>query len=222
MGKIMAIRIIIANNYTIVTEGIKAVLKRIAPDIITAGEASNGNQTLKLAKKSPVDVYVLDITMPSLNGIDTAIRLLRENKTAKIIFISMHNNESMIEKALQTGAKGYLLKENIVDEIAKAIYAVHRGGYYLDPSISNIMIDKLIGESKNKIKSETGRGKLTTKEREIVQLIAEGMANKEIARELKISINTVHTHRNNIANKLNIHKQTELVQYAFRENIIQL
>ena len=134
----------------------------------------------------------------------------------------MHNNESMIEKALQTGAKGYLLKENIVDEIAKAIYAVYRGGYYLDPSISNIMMDKLIGKSKNKIKFETGHGKLTTKEREIVQLIAEGMANKEIARELKISVNTVHTHRNNIANKLNIHKQTELVQYAFRENIIQL
>ena len=160
--------------------------------------------------------------MPSLNGIRTAVRLLREDKTAKIIFLSMHDKESMIEKALQTGAKGYLLKQNAAKEIAKAIYAVHRGGYYLDSSISSIILDKLIGESNNKFKSENTRSKLTTKEREIVQLIAEGMANKEIVRKLKISINTVHAHRNNIANKLNIHKQTELVQYAFRENIIQL
>ncbi len=92
----------------------------------------------------------------------------------------------------------------------------------LIPQISSIILDKLIGESNNKFKSENTRSKLTTKEREIVQLIAEGMANKEIVRKLKISINTVHAHRNNIANKLNIHKQTELVQYAFRENIIQL
>ena len=133
----------------------------------------------------------------------------------------MYDNESVIEKALRTGAKGYLIKESAVDEIVKAIHAVNKGDYYLSSTISSFMLSKLVNKSNNEFKTKN-YDKLTLKEREIIQLLVEGMANKEIARQLVISINTVHTHRNNIARKLNIHKQTELARYAFKENIVQL
>ncbi len=217
----MPIKIIMADDHAIVMEGIKAVLERCSKDIVVIGSVLSGKKLLELARKKTADVYVIDIAMPALNGIDTAARLLLKDKNAKIIFMSMYNNESIIEKALRTGAKGYLVKENAVEEIIKAVHAVNRGEYYLTPTISSFVIDSLISKSNNKFKTENC-DKLTLKEREIIQLIAEGMANKEIARQLGISINTVHTHRNNIARKLNIHKQTELARYAFKENIAQL
>jgi len=217
----MPIKIIMADNHAIVMEGIKAVLEKLSKDIAVIGCVSSGKKLLELALKKPADVYVLDIAMPILNGITTAEKLLRQDKNSKIIFMSMYDNESVIEKALRTGAKGYLIKESAVDEIVKAIHAVNKGDYYLSSTISSFMLSKLVNKSNNEFKTKN-YDKLTLKEREIIQLLVEGMANKEIARQLVISINTVHTHRNNIARKLNIHKQTELARYAFKENIVQL
>ena len=217
----MPIKVIIADDHSLVMEGLKPLLEKKSRDISITGEAINGKKFLELARKKPADVYLLDIAMPVLNGIDAAVRLLRSDKAAKIIFLSMYDDKPTVEKAMKAGAKGYLLKENAADEVVKAIHEVYRGGYYLSPALHNYMAENLQDRTHTPIRP-ADCAVLTSKEREIVQLIAEGMANKQIARELKISANTVHAHRNNIARKLNIHKQTDLVRYAIKEKIAKL
>jgi len=216
----MPIKVIIADDHAIVIEGLKAVLKKTAGDILIVGEAANGNQALKLAQKTPADIYVLDITMPGLNGLETMARLLRKNKKAKIIILSMHGDSPTITKAFQAGAWGYLVKESATEDIVRALRTVHRGQYYLSPSMANVeMADMINAASGNLALRKTD---LTSKEREIIQLIAEGLGNKQIAYNLKISLNTVKVHRHNIALKLNVHKQTDLVRYAIKEGIVKV
>jgi len=215
------IKVLLADDHALVIEGIKAVLEKKAPDIQVIGEAANGNQVLELAKKTPVDVYVLDISMPMLNGLETAARLLRKDKKRKIIILSMYDDRATIEKALRVGVRGYLIKESVTEDIARAVYAVHRGNSYLSPSISDSLINNMLDESRKTPKMSSPGG-LTSREMEIIQLIAEGWGNKQIAYKLKISKNTVHVHRHNIAVKLDIHKQTELVRYAIKAGIIKL
>jgi len=217
----MPIRVIIADDHAIVLEGLRALLEKKSGDIIISGEASDGKKLLELAQKTPADVYVLDIAMPLLNGMETAARLLRLDKNAKIIFLSMYGDKPTVEKALGAGARGYLLKENAADDIVKAVKEVYRGGYYLSSSLSGFIAASMLNRARNTFKPGKHE-RLTSKEIEIVQLIAEGMPNKQIARELKISANTVHAHRNNIARKLDIHKQTDLVRYAIKEKIVKL
>ena len=196
------------------------MLKKTAPDIIVAGEASDGNQALELAKKTPADVYVLDITMPSLNGLETMARLLRRDKKAKIIILSMHDDRPTIEKALRAGARGYLIKETAAGEIVRALREVYNGRHYLSPSVSGIEIGDILDAPFDELKKRSSA--LTSKEKEIIQLIAEGLGDKQIAYKFKISGNTVHAHRRNIALKLDIHKQTDLVRYAIKEGIAKL
>lgn len=217
----MPIRVMLADDHALVLEGIKAVLEKKAGGMIVSCEVPDGKKLLEAARKRPADVYVLDIAMPLLNGIETAARLLRQDKKAKIIFLSMYNDRSTVEKAFKTGARGYLLKENAADEIVKAVQEVYRGGYYVSAPLSDLVAERMRGGARNRPQTES-RDRLTSKEKEIVQLIAEGLPNKQIARELKISANTVHAHRNNIARKLDIHKQTDIVRYAIKEKIARL
>lgn len=214
----MPIRVIIADDHAIVREGIRALLEKKVREIVISGEASDGKGLLELARKKPADVYVLDIAMPGLNGIETAARLKRLDKNARIIYLSMYNDKPTVQKALETGAQGYLLKENTAEDIVKAIRAVYGGGYYLSAALSGFMLDRLHSSPGSSLKGDIS-SRLTPKEREIIQLIAEGLADKDISRRLKISGNTVHAHRNNISRKLDIHKQTDLVRYAIKEKI---
>ncbi|MDA8132480.1 MAG: response regulator transcription factor [Elusimicrobia bacterium] len=208
----MPINLIIADDHAIVREGIRALLEKMGRDIVIRGEASDGKEALELAKKKPADVYVLDAAMPRLNGLEAASRLLREDKKAKVILLTMHNDPGLVRRAMEAGVRGYVLKENTSEDLVKAIRAVSRGGTYFSVSATQ--------EPGGKSGREAGdASRLTPKEREIVQLIAEGLADKEISRKLKISANTVHAHRNNIARKLDIHKQTDLVRFAIREKI---
>jgi len=216
----MPIKVIIADDHSLVVECLKPLLER-SGDIAITGTAADGKKFLELARKKPADVYLLDIGMPGLNGIDAAARLLRSDKTARIIFLSMYDDKPTVRKAMKTGAKGYLLKECAADEVIKAIRAVSRGGHYLSSALHGFMTETLqAGERGHENPGDSSP--LTSKEREIIQLVAEGLANKQIARELKISANTVHAHRNNIAHKLNIHKQADLVRYAIKEKIAKL
>lgn len=214
----MPIKVIIADDHALVREGLKLLLAKSARDIVVTGEAADGRAFLELARKKPADVYLLDIAMPGLNGIEAAARLLRHDRTAKIIFLSMYDDKPTLEKAVKAGAKGYLLKECAGDEVARAVREVHRGGHHLSGPLHGPVLETL----KERTREPSASGALTSKEREIVQLVAEGLANKQIARELKISANTVHAHRNNIALKLNIHKQADLVRYAIKEKIAKL
>lgn len=216
----MPIKVILADDHSIVREGLKAVLGKTAPDIIVAGEASDGNQALELAKKTPADIYVLDITMPALNGLETMARLLRRDKKAKIIILSMHDDKSTIEKALRAGARGYLIKESAAGDIARALREVYKGRHYLSPSVSGVDVEDILDASFDNLKQQNSA--LTSREREIIQLLAEGLGEKQIAYKLKISGNTVHVHRHNISLKLDIHKQTDLVRYAVKEGIAKL
>lgn len=215
----MPIKVILADDHAIVIEGLKAVLGKTAKDILIVGEAFNGNQALKMAQKTPADIYVFDITMPGLNGLETMTRLLRKDKKAKIIILSMHDDSATIKKAFQAGAWGYLVKESATEDVVRALRTVHRGQYYLSPSVHNVEMANMINAaSGNLVMRKTD---LTSKEREIIQLIAEGSGNKQIAYNLKISLNTVKVHRQNIALKLDIHKQTDLVRYAIKEGIVK-
>jgi DNA-binding NarL/FixJ family response regulator len=217
----MQIKVILADDHMVVREGIKAIVEGMAKDIAVIGEASNGNEVLKLAKQCPADIYVLDIAMPILNGMETAERLLRMDKKSRIILLSMYDNKTFVEQALKIGVKSYILKESATDEIIQAIREVYSGRYYLSPKISKYVVHGFLGK-RHKREKEKGLVDLTHREKEVLQLISEGFSNKEIASRLKRSLNTIHVHRNRIMQKLDIHNQAELVRYALKEGISHL
>lgn len=214
----MSIKVILGDDHPVVRDGIKAVLNRKAKDIEIVGEAVNGKEVLKIAQNRPADVYVLDISMPVLNGIETARRLMRMDPKSKIVMLSIHDEKTFVERSLESGAQGYVLKESATEELIQAIREISRGKYFLSPGVSKFIVQEFLGK-----RQHYGREKkiatLTRREKEILQLIGEGLTNKEIAGQLKISLNTVHVHRNNIMDKLDIHRQAGLIRYALKEGI---
>lgn len=204
------IRIHIADDHPVVVEGLKAVIRRTAPDIAVTGEAASGREALALARRSPADVYVYDISMPPPNGLEAMAELLGEDPAAKVIILSMHDDRPTVEKALRAGASGYLVKESAAGEITRALRSVFGGGRYLSPSIERLRRAPAPARASSA---------LTGKEKEVVRLLAGGLGNRGIAARLGISPQTVHVHRRNISAKLDIHKQTDLVRYAIREGL---
>ena len=217
----MAIKVILADDHEVVRAGIKAVIERKGNDIIIIGEASNGAEVLILAKSNPADVYVLDIAMPLLNGIETIERLKKIDATCKILILSMYDDRTLVERALKNGANGYLLKETATDEIIHAIQEVYLDRYFLSPNISKYLVEGFL-EKQNISKQYHTINNLTSREREILQLIAEGFNSKEMSKKLNLSLNTIHVHRHNIMQRLNIHKQADLIRYALKEGISYL
>jgi DNA-binding NarL/FixJ family response regulator len=217
----MSIEVILADDHAVVRDGIKAIVERKGEGITIIGEASNGKEVLELAKSTPADVYVLDIAMPLLNGIETTARLRKMDPQCKIIILSMLDDRTFVEKAFKYGANGYILKETASEEIVHAIREVSINKYFLSPKISKFVVDGFLGK-KYPEDQKKKQFDLTKREREILQLIAEGFTNKEIAEHLDLAFNTVHVHRNNIMKKLNIHKQADLVRYALKEGISHL
>jgi len=162
-------------------------------------------------------VYVLDISMPELNGIETARRVLQRQPGAQVIVLSLHRERAFVENAMQAGARGYVLKEFATDCVVEAIRAVHRGRYYLSPGIARFAA-AVRGADRRAGPPQDARN-LTARERQVLQLVAEGHATKEIAAKLGVATNTIHVHRNNLMRKLDLHKETDLVRYAIREGI---
>jgi len=217
----MSIKVIIADDHDVVVDGIKAIIDRKAEGIEIIGEASNGEEVLKMVKDNPADVYILDIAMPILNGIETAERLRKMDKKCKIIILSMYDDGSLVEKAFKYGVNGYVVKEKASEEIIRAIQEVYMDKFFLSPKISKFIIEGYF-DGKHRYKQDKNVICLTRREREILQLVAEGFTTKGIAIKLNLSLNTVHVHRNNIMQKLNIHKQAGLIRYALREGISHL
>ena len=213
------IKVIVADDHAVVRDGIKAALERKAEDIKIVGEASNGKELIDIARTKKADVYIIDISMPVLNGIETVERLLKRNPKEKIVILSMHDDRSSVERAFKAGAKGFIVKISSFDEIIKAIKEVNAGRFYLCPKVSHYLVQGFLGKNPSASRRSSG---LTPKEREVLQLIAEGYSSKEIAKELNLALNTVHVHRNNIMGKLEIHKQADLIRYALKEGISQL
>lgn len=216
----MAIEVVLADDHSIVRQGLSAIISQ-EPDIAVVAEAGNGKEVVDIAKKQQPDIFIIDIAMPVLNGLEATNQIMRINPKNKIIILSMHDNRVFIEKALGFGIKGYVLKDSAADEIIQAIRAVNKGEYFLSPKISNFVIQDYIDSKGRKVKEKKIIG-LTEREREILQLIAEGYTNKEVAGHFKISLKTAFAHRNNIMQKLGIHRQADLIRYALKEGITSI
>ncbi|MDP2915653.1 MAG: response regulator transcription factor [Candidatus Aminicenantes bacterium] len=217
----MSIRVVLADDHPVVRAGLRAVIEKSKEDIAIVDEATNGKEVLEIAEKKPVDIYLLDVEMPHLNGIETAERLLKKDPKAKIIILSIHDSRIFVQRALRCGVKGYILKESAIEEVIQAIHEVFKGRFFLSPGISNYIVDGFLGKVGTG-EDKSARNSLTKREREVLQLIGEGNTNKEIAQKLNLYLNTVHVHRRNLMQKLNIHKQADLIRYTIKEGISKL
>jgi DNA-binding NarL/FixJ family response regulator len=211
----MSVRILLVDDHQMFREGLRAILER-DPNLKVVGEASNGRQALEMAGKthSP-DVVVIDIGMPGLNGIDATRQIVAGNSGVKVIALSAHSDRRFIAAMLEAGASGYVLKEAASEEILRAVQVVHRGNKYLSPAIAGTVIEDFLGRKSGK----TASAALAAREREIVQLLAEGKTSKEVANLLHISVKTVETHRRNIMGKLKVKSIAGLTKYAIREGL---
>ena len=218
----MSIRVVIADDHPVVRDGLRLTIERSGKDIVVVGEASDGMEVLKTARTRPADIFILDITMPNLNGIETARELLKRAPAAKVIILSLHSTKGMVEEALAAGARGYLTKEIATRNVVEAVAEVHAGRYYLCPMVAHFVVEAgFIGKEGSRQCGAAPLG-LTGQERKVLQLIAEGHSNKEIADLLDLSANTIHAHRNSVMAKLNLHKQADLVRYAIKAGIAKL
>ena len=220
----MPIAVTIADDHAVVRTGIRAIIEKSGNFIQVVAEAENGQKILELAQKYRTDIYILDISMPVLNGIETAQRLKKFNPQCKVIILSMHGDRSLFEKALKVGVNGYLLKESAIDEVVRAVHEVHKGGSYFSPKISMVLAQgytqAYFGESRPK--KQNKMLELTSKEIEILQLLAEGFSSKEIGIQLGSSFNTVMVHKKNIMKKLDLHTAVDLTRFALKEGIAML
>jgi DNA-binding NarL/FixJ family response regulator len=212
------IRILIADDHGIVRTGLKLLLDRI-PGMEVAGEAADGREAVRLAAELRPDIVIMDIAMPLLNGLQAAAQVIHENPRTGVIFLSMHTDESYIVKALDAGARGYLLKDNADEDMERAIRAVAAGKPFFSPAIAEAMLEDDV-RLMRKRGVQDSYDLLTEREREILQLLGEGKSNKEAAAVLNLSPYTVETHRTNLMQKLGLHNTAEIVLYAVRKGII--
>ena len=211
------VRVVLADDHTLVRAGIRSLLESI-DGVQVVGESGDGRETLELITKHRPDVALLDIAMPGLNGIEVAKRTARESPRTKIVILSMHADATYLNQALRAGVSGYLLKGAAVAELPLALQAVTRGETYLTPKISQRVVAALLsGDGEESADPLAG---LTTRQREILQLIAEGRSTKEIAGLLQVSVKTVETHRTRLMERLDIRDVPGLVRFAIRSGLV--
>lgn len=214
------IRVFLAEDHTIVRKGIRSLLDG-QPGVEVIGEAANGREAVEQVAKLQPDIVLMDITMPELNGLEATRRIKKDHPHIKVLVLTMYTNEEYIHQLLQAGASGYLDKHTAPNELLSAIMAVSQGNPYLSPSISKTIIEEYLRQA-DEAHLEDDFDKLSSREREVLQLLAEGDSYKDVAKKLHISEKTVGVHRVNIMEKLNLSNSTELVKYAIRKGIISL
>lgn len=212
------IRILIADDHTILRDGIRSLLSDV-PEFQVIGEADDGHTAVQMACELEPDVILLDIAMPVLNGLEATRQIRRYAPRVKVLILTMHENEEYIRQALAAGAMGYILKDAAARDLINAIRQVQRGELVLSPAVTRLVIEDYLRWGD--VQTEASDEILTPREREVLQLIAEGHTNRQIADILCVSIKTVQTHRSNIMAKLDLHDRSELIKYAIRKKIIE-
>jgi DNA-binding NarL/FixJ family response regulator len=213
------IRVLLADDHTLVRQGFRRILED-DPRISVVGEASTGLTAIAQCKELKPDVAVLDLSMPELGGIEAAGEIRKVNPEIKILILSMYSNEAYVRKAFETGAKGYMLKDAIELDLTRAVVSLAEGKAYMSPGISNLVIEGLKSGSLQDA-SQDPFERLSLREKEVLQLIAQGKSNKEVASLLNISVNTVAVHRAHVMEALGLHRTAELVLYAVKRGLIQ-
>lgn len=213
------VTVLLVEDHTVVRKGIRRLLED-DPRIRVVGEASNGREALALAQSLQPDVALVDVGLPGLNGIDLTRQLRAMSERTAVVILSMHGDPAYVRRALQAGAKGYLLKDAEDEDLVKAIVAVHGGSSYFSPAVSRVLLDGFLGSGAvPDVDDELAR--LSDREREVLQLVAEGKSSKEIAQILALSVSTVESHRKHIMEKLNLHNTAAVVRFAIRKGIVQ-
>ncbi|MFP4381401.1 MAG: response regulator [Candidatus Sumerlaeia bacterium] len=213
-AKEKAIRVMVVDDHPIVRDGIKANLEDA--DIITViAEASNGEEALALAEETKPDVIVMDMKLPDMNGLEATEKLREKLPSAKVVILSMYDDKNYVLQSVRRGARGYLLKDSSAEDLVNAIAQIHRGGAFFDPEVTDFLLNPDADDDIENVE-------LSSREREVLTLIAEGLSNKEIASKLFLSVRTIEAHRENIMRKLSIHGTAALTKYAIENGYIQV
>jgi DNA-binding NarL/FixJ family response regulator len=214
----MLIRILLADDHTILRKGLRLLLERES-EFSVISEASNGREAVDAVSRDTPDVVIMDIAMPSMNGIEATKRISQDFPKTAVIILSVHSDEAYVLRALKSGARGYLLKDSAEIDLIQAVRAVAAGKAYFSPAVSKILADDYVRQMREQ-GTEDPYDLLTARERELLQLIAELKATKDIAELLGLSPHTIDTHRSNLMQKLNIHSIPEVILYAVRRGVI--
>jgi DNA-binding NarL/FixJ family response regulator len=215
----MSIRILLADDHGIIRQGLRSLLEK-EPDMQVVGEAEDGRRAIELVNECSPDIVIMDITMPNLNGVEATRHITGESSKSKVIALSIHSNRRFVADMLKAGASGYILKECLSDELVQAIRTVSTGGRYLSPRITDVVIDDYVKRLSTTPESRIAT--LTARERQVLQLLAEGKSTKQIALDLHVSSKTIEANRRRIMEKLDIHSIAELTKYAVREGLTSL
>ena len=213
-----AIRVLIADDHAIMRGGLRLLLEREA-DMSVSGEAADGREAVDQIEAADMDVVVMDVGMPGLNGVEATVQIVRKRPRTGIVILSMHGDETYVLRCLRAGARGYVLKESAEGELIAAVRAVAAGRTYFSPKVSRLLQQEHILQLR-RAQADDSYELLTGREREILQRIAEGSSNKEIATQLNLSVYTVETHRGNVLEKLNLHGTADLILYAVRKGLV--
>ena len=215
----MSIRVLLVDDHTIMREGLRLLLEKM-PEVEVVGEADNGLQSIELAKSLEPDVVVMDVGMPGLNGMEATSRILAHNPKVKVVALSVYSDRQYVLGMLESGAFAYVLKAAAGEELRRAIEAVAGNKKYISSQVTDIVIDGYT--QKNAAPGKSARTELGSRERQVLQLLAEGKSSPLIAKDLGVAVKTVETHRRNIMNKLGLHSVAELTKYAIREGLTEL
>jgi len=213
------VRILLADDHTSLRDGIRALLED-ETDMLVIGEAEDGRTAVRLACQLKPDVVLMDIAMPLLNGLEATRQITQECPEVKVLILTMHENEEYIRQVLASGAMGYILKDAAAHELLQAIHAVRRGQPVLSPAITRLVIENYLRWGD--LQQDDSTERLSPREREVLQLVAEGYSSKQIAEILSISIKTVQAHRTNLMSKLDLHDRADLIKYAIQRKIIDI
>lgn len=215
-----ALRVLIADDHDIVRKGLRTIVEE-QPGWELAGEASDGREAVAMAKELKPDVTVLDIAMPQLNGLEAARQMIKNDPAAKVLILTMHESDPLIREVLDAGARGFLLKSDAGRDLVSAVDAVRRNKTFFTAKVAQMVLDGYLDKKPRRNDADSTASRLTPRQREIVQLLAEGKSSKEVVSALNLSVKTAETHRANIMRRLDCHSVSELVRYAVRNNIVQ-